>query len=97
MLSQTLSRSLVAATALLLAVDATPAEAAVSAPAPGLRVAQGSLAEHAAWTCGPQKCVWVPGYLGGVPAFARGWAPPRYADCYWKRRLSGKWKYRCHA
>jgi len=97
MANLTVCRSLFVAAGLLLSANAQSAEAAVTVPALGPGVTQGFPVQDAAWACGPRKCVWVRGYLGGVPPFARAWGPPRYADCYWKRGLLRKWKYRCPA
>jgi hypothetical protein len=87
-----LSTALVAG--LMVAGSQQPAEAAPMAPAPVPGATHGVLVD-AAWSCGPRRCDWVPGFRGPVPGYAMRWAPPLYPHCYWKRGLLGNWKQKC--
>lgn len=80
----------------LFAGSIGPATAAPSAPALDQGAAQSSIVADAAWSCGPRRCVWVPGYRGPVPSYAMGWGAPAYPHCYWKRGILGKWKQKCN-
>jgi len=80
---------------LLLAAPAPSAEAAPAVPPPAPLEAQSALIQDAAWSCGPRRCVWVPGFRGPVPGYATGWGPPAYPNCYWKRGILGNWKHKC--
>jgi hypothetical protein len=94
-MTKTLFFSTALAAGLMLAGSLQPAAAAPSAPALGHAAGQGNLVENAAWSCGPRRCTWVPGYRGPVPGYALRWGPPRYTHCYWKRGILGNWKQKC--
>ncbi len=81
---------------LMLAAPVPSANAAPSAPALAPNAAQSGLVEKAAWSCGPRRCVWVPGFAGPVPDYAFGWGPPASPDCYWRRGPLGNWKHKCN-
>lgn len=94
-MTKSLFLSTALAAGLMLAGSPQPAEAAPAVPplAPG--ATHGTLVQDAAWSCGPRRCVWTPGYRGPVPGYAMHWGPPRYPHCYWKRGILGKWKHKC--
>ncbi len=72
-----------------------PAEAGMPLSGLAQNAAQANVAENATWRCGPRRCLWVRDYVGTVPNFALGWGPPHLPNCYWKRGLLGKWRYKC--
>lgn len=82
------------AAGMMLAAPAPSAEAAPSVPLAPI-TAQDALVQDAAWSCGPRRCVWVPGFRGPVPGYAMRWGPPAYPNCYWKRGILGNWKHKC--
>lgn len=71
------------------------AQAAMAAPGIAQGVVQDGLVQKAAWRCGLRRCVWVPGYTGRVPFYARRWGPPVHSACVWERGLLGRWKLDC--
>lgn len=83
------------AAGILFAGQIDLAAAAPMVPALSGTGVQGIAIQEAAWQCGPRRCVWVPGYRGPIPGYARTWGPPTFPNCYWKRGLLGKWKYKC--
>lgn len=94
-MSNSLFLSTALAAGLLLAAPAPSAEAAPAVPAPAPIGAQDALIQNAAWSCGPRRCTWVPGFTGPVPGYAAGWGAPAYPNCYWKRGILGNWKQKC--
>jgi hypothetical protein len=94
-MQKTLLLSTALAAGLTLASSLQPAEAAPLAPPPVPGATHGALVQDAAWSCGPRRCVWVPGFRGVVPDYALGWGAPRYPNCYWKRGILGNWKQKC--
>ncbi|HUW73639.1 MAG TPA: hypothetical protein VMW05_06360 [Methyloceanibacter sp.] len=94
-MQKTLFLSAALAAGLMFAGSPQPAEAAPLAPPPAPGATHGALVQDAAWSCGPRRCVWVPGYRGPVPGYARAWTAPLYPNCYWKRGLLGNWRQKC--
>lgn len=94
-MTKSLFLSTALAAGLAMAGHTTPAEAAPRVPAPAPLTAQDALVQDAAWSCGPRRCVWMPGFRGPIPGYARTWGPPHAPGCHWKRGLLGKWKYKC--
>ncbi|GGF52744.1 hypothetical protein GCM10007301_10300 [Azorhizobium oxalatiphilum] len=81
--------AIVCAAALLGALTLGTVSASAASPIspPATSASAGSLVEQAAWVCGPNRCNWVTGRpRGPVPPWARGWGPPRRANCYWVRQ-----------
>jgi hypothetical protein len=83
------------AAGLAFAGSMQPAAAAPSAPAIDQGASQSALVTNAAWSCGPRRCVWVPGVTGPIPRYAMNWGAPPYPNCYWKRGILGNWKQKC--
>ena len=84
-----MTKSLVLSTALAAGVmlAVTPsAEAAPLRPVPPVN-AQAALIQDAAWSCGPRRCVWTPGYRGPVPGYAMHW-PARLPELLLEARRS---------
>ena len=79
----------------LFASHAGPVESAPIIPTLSGATQQAGPIQEAAWQCGPRRCVWVPGYRGPIPDYARAWGAPTFPHCHWKRGLLGKWKYKC--
>lgn len=93
-----LKTSAAAAFALTVGFAVTSAEAGVATPATAAATPTVALTENVHWVCGPFRCVWRPNYPAWwyVPTYARAWAPPPRAECYWSRGPwpNGTWGWR---
>ncbi len=94
-MTKSLFLSTALAAGLAFAGSMQPAAAAPSAPAIDQGASQSALVTNAAWSCGPRRCVWVPGVTGPIPRYAMNWGAPPYPNCYWKRGILGNWKQKC--
>jgi hypothetical protein len=94
-MQKTLLLSPAVAAGMMLATPLQSAGAAPLTPPPAPGATHIALVQDAAWSCGPRRCTWLPGYRGVVPNYALGWGAPRYPNCYWKRGILGNWKQKC--